>query len=474
MSTLSIQQPSVRLGDPHICSDARARLNILSALFDALVQRDAHGQFIPAVAQHWSVDDTARHWRFHLRSDLTFHNGDPLRADDVVASLRRACDPAVGGELGTEGVFASYLGDTELRAPDASTVEIETPRPLADLLDLLVDIPIVPERTLAQMPGAYVGSGPYRLVSHDEEEVVLEAHRSNPRVPLFDRIHWQACADPAQRVADLLAGHADLITHLSVVDAQRLRDADPSDCRLHAQADHVCVSFLCNAAASPCADARVRRALNYALDVQQIIRAVLPGAAHPLNGPLTPRHLGHDPDTAPYPHDPETARALLDAAGPAARQLTLDVPTTLPDEAPALAEIMAEQYAAMGIETTIRTFADRPAYAQLVKAKQIDDACCFDSSPLSTYRVLYEKFHSGARGPWWQGYHNAEVNALLEQASATPDVRRRRDIYRRIYRLLHADAPWIFLYRPVLHWGLRAAASSVRFSSEGLIQLYAT
>ncbi|MCB0031327.1 MAG: hypothetical protein KDE28_25630, partial [Anaerolineales bacterium] len=82
-----IVQSDVRLADPHICSDARNRLNIFTAIFDALVRRDDQGNFIPALASSWQVQPDARHWQFQLRQDVRFHNGDNLTSADVVASL---------------------------------------------------------------------------------------------------------------------------------------------------------------------------------------------------------------------------------------------------------------------------------------------------------------------------------------------------------------------------------------------------
>ena len=225
----------------------------------------------------------------------------------------------------------------------------------------------------------------------------------------------------------------------------------------------VAVVFMCNATRGACADVRVRQALNYALDVLALIRDAVGGAAQPLNGPLTPRHDGYDPETAPYPHDPARARALLAAAGyGAGLTLVVDIPTTHPDEAPRLAELMAEQFNEVGVTVQVKTFDDRPAYAEMVKAKRIDDACCFDSSPLSTWRVLREKFHAGVRGAWWEGYSNPEVDALLDQAAAVVDVDRRQALYRRAYRLIHDDAPWIFLYSPTLAWGQGLASRDGR------------
>ncbi len=216
---------------------------------------------------------------------------------------------------------------------------------------------------------------------------------------------------------------------------------------------------------------RVRQALNYALDVPALIRDAVGGAAHLLNGPLTPRHYGHEPAVLPYPHDPARARALLAAAGYGnGLTLVVDIPTTHPDEAPRLAELMAEQYTKVGVTVQVKTFDDRPAYAEMVKAKRIDDACCFDSSPLSTWRVLREKFHAGVRGAWWQGYSNPEVDALLDQAAVVVDADRRQALYRHAYRLIRDDAPWIFLYSPTLAWGLGPHAGNAEPGVDGAIR----
>ncbi len=130
---------------------------------------------------------------------------------------------------------------------------------------------------------------------------------------------------------------------------------------------------------------------------------------------------------------------------------------------------MAKQFAEVGIETDVLDFTDLPPYAAMVRDKQMDDAACFDSSPMSTYRILREKLHSGLAGPWWQGYTNPEVDTLLDRARATIDVDARRDVYRQVYRLVRDDAPWIFLYNPTLFWGVGPGAQGFEPRVEGLI-----
>jgi peptide/nickel transport system substrate-binding protein len=106
----------------------------------------------------------------------------------------------------------------------------------------------------------------------------------------------------------------------------------------------------------------------------------------------------------------------------------------------------------------------------MVKAKEMGDACCFDSSPLSSWRVLREKFHSGLQGVWWQGYSNPEVDALLDRAAATVDANSRQGVYRAAYRLIRDDAPWIYLYSPVMSWGLGSPARGVRIGFDSTVQ----
>jgi ABC-type transport system substrate-binding protein len=151
-------------------------------------------------------------------------------------------------------------------------------------------------------------------------------------------------------------------------------------------------------------------------------------------------------------------------------KFVLDVPTTLPDEATEVARLMSNQFSRAGITTEVREFADRPAYAEMVRDKQMDDAACFDSSPLSTYRILREKLHSRVAGPWWQGYANPALDALIDKARATCDVTERQDFYREAYRIIRDDAPWIFLYNPTLIWGVGPNARTFVPGVEGLIR----
>jgi peptide/nickel transport system substrate-binding protein len=467
----TVVQASVSLGDPHIVSDSTGRLSILHAVYEPLVAVDDAGAFTPSLAERWTVGDDARTWTFTLRKGVYFHNGDTLTARDVVASYRRALDPAIGGAFGTQGVLATYLGSAEIVALDDTTVRIVTAEPMADLLDLVAAIFVGPERELVRLPGVYIGTGPYQIVSLSETRIAMRAHSRHWKpAPAYREIHFAAEPDAGKRVEMLLKGEADIAAGIGVEGKARIEAEGGASVR--ERESGLCIIFMLNALRGPCTDRRVRQALNYAVDVDAIIAGVANGGATRLNGYLTSHHFGYDPATPAYPHDPDRARQLLAEAGYRdGLALTFDIPSVMPDEAPALARMMADQYRKVGVTVNIVEHGDRAAYSEMVREKKIRDGCCFDSSPRSTFRVLREKLHAGLRGPWWEGYSNPRVDALVARAQATVADAERQRIYREIYSIVRDDAPWVFLYRPTNYWGVRPALEGWLPRADGLVLL---
>lgn len=469
---LTILQPSAALADPHICSDAKDRLSVGAAVYEPLVRRAAGGAFAPCLAERWALSADARTWRIELRGGVRYHNGDLLEARDVAASIERVCDPAMGGELGTQGVYRSYLAGARVEPDGPLALRLTTPEPLADLLDILAEIPVVPRRALGGLPGQAVGSGPFLAAGGAAGVVELRAFDGYwGGAPAARAVRWVAEPSAAARAAALCAGEADLASALD--GPGRRLVAGSGRAELVTAPGSTCVILMCRVGAGPCADQRVRQALNYAVDAGALIAALHGGAAAPLAGPLTAAHPGADPAVAPYPHDPAAARGLLAAAGYAGGlSLTLDAPTVLPDESPALAELLRAQLAEAGVRLQVRLHADRPGYAELVRARGVGDLCVFDSSPLSSFRVLREKFHSGLAGPWWLGYTSPEVDGLIDAAQAQPDTALRHGLYRRAFARIHADAPWVFLYSPELAWGVGPRLRGWRPAPDGLVCLW--
>jgi peptide/nickel transport system substrate-binding protein len=467
---LRVAQSSINIGDPHICSDSLNRNNLIEAIYEPLITRIGPGVYYPALARSWSVQPDGLTWLFRVREGVSFHNGDDFSAQDVIASLKRIVDPSLGGAYGTQGVYASYLGKATFEVSRDDTVKIVTSEPMADLLDLLSEMPMAPEDELDRLPQEYIGTGPYSVGSKSRSEIVLERNRE----------HWgkQAYADEATFIeAPDAKTRSEMVLDRDVaigalIDYPNTRVHDGTKSFINHLKSSLCIIFMMNAQEGPCKNKRVRQALNYGLDVDEVVEQVKLGAATRLNGYLTPHHFGYNPKTSPYPYDPERAKALLAEAGYRdGLKLAIDLPTTMPDEAPQLGEMMKEHYDRLGVDVELVSYRDRPAYAEMVRDKRIHDLCCFDSSPLSTFRVLREKIHSGLRGPWWEGYSNPEVDRMIDLAQRTFNDKKREETYMKIFQTIKDDAPWIFLYRPTYYWAVSSELEGWKPASTGVLKL---
>ena len=445
---LIVAQPRLWLEEPHNCTDAKDVLNLFTSFFDSLVAYNPKMKYIPALAESWGVSDNARTWTFTLRPDMKFHNGLPADAEAVAYSLKRMAQPDMGITLGAPGVYNQYMEGMELEILGRNRIRLTLAEPMADLLDVLVTGYILPPDTVdrlgAQFKDRPVGTGPFEFFEH-EEGVCVRA-RKNPHyfqeLPSFDSIEWQLVADPDERLSMIRDGRA----HIAPGPPYTARLEDGNVNALYSRGTTAYI-IIFNTKAGILEDPRIRLALNLAVDRRALIDTVLNGAGYPLHGFISPVHFGYDGDQPPIPYDPERARALLKESGYGpGLSLTLDSPTSMPNEAVRLSNALAEQLSRIGIEINIVYTGDRELYANKVRLKDIHDMCVFDSSPLSTFRVLKEKIDSRFEGSWWQGYQNDEVEQLLDLAQKTADDSRREEIYKQCFRRLNEDPPWLYLY----------------------------
>ncbi|MFO7849273.1 MAG: ABC transporter substrate-binding protein [Spirochaetia bacterium] len=463
MHNLRVLLPKVYLADPHLATDSHAVLVIRRLLFDSLLDFDGTNAG-PLIAGAWKNDEGGKRWTFQIEKDRRFPDGREVTSGDAAYSLKRAASADAQGQLFTV-TYHAYFGKAEIETPDPRTLVLHNPEPIADLSELLADLPIVPEGWKSYEDGT--GTGAYLIKEKGEGYLSLQ-HRELPESILFEEI-----SDPEKRLQKVQTGEADLALDPPIgpstsgpQSAGSLPAAAGKDPAAAADRDseathvspiswqtNLCVIFYINCLRAELNDPRVRRAINLAVDVESIIETCVSGHARPLNGPLSARHFACDPRIPPYPHDPEKARALLSESGlDNGFVLEVHAPRTLPSEGPALARAVAKDLEKIGLTTRAVIHEDRYEYARKVAHKELDGLTCFDSSPPSSYKVLNEKIDSRFAGPWWQGYHNNEVNKLLSEAAATPDRNSRQKIYHRAYRLLHDDPPWLFLYNPDRFW----------------------
>ncbi|WP_430449792.1 ABC transporter substrate-binding protein [Rhodophyticola sp.] len=469
---LIIVQPRLPLRDPHDCTDANDELAIYEAVFDTLIRREGTG-FVSRLAESWTVSEDAKDWVFKLRAGVRFHDGSPCDAASVCLSLLRMARADKGYTLGSPGVWRQYLGGAHVAAPDDRTVSISLATPMADLLDVLVQGYVAGPASLGDLDAGItdrpIGTGPYRVMHADNAALELARvpdHFSG--TPAHQHIQIRLVPDAGQRLSMLQEAAADVATSLDYHASQSL--SAPRFTRVETTVP-VAIIYLLNAAKGPLADARLRRALNLALDRQDLIDTVVGGAARPLLGFVSPMHFGAG-DGAALPQDLTAAKALLADAGYAdGLTLSLDCPTRLPDEAEQLTAALGAQLAKIGITLDIKLHSDREAYAHMVRRKEIGDLCVFDSSPLSTFRVLHEKIDARVRGAWWQGYHNADVETLIDVARTTPNEITRAALFQEAYAEMQRDPPWLTLYNPIRVTGLRGDHPGFDLPVDGVLNI---
>lgn len=475
-SNLRIAQKQVVPGDPHDCTDAADRLSILRAVCDTLVRRTDRGH-APNLATHWEVNDAGRTWRFDLRPDHRFHDGSRCDAEAVARSLRRMARADKGYTLGALGVWHQYLGGATIEPLDDVTLSIRLVEPIADLLDILEQGFIVAPGTLERWDRgkseAIIGAGPYRI--EDMSDTTLHAcrvagHFANPTA---DEVMWIAEKDPQTRWRMLHDGAVDVACDLPPDVSDQTGGGRDRPLTLRTYTSPVAIIFLLNSATGPLADARVRRALNHAVDRSALVTDVMAGHASPLHGFVSGVHFGAE-TARQVPHDPPRARQLLSEAGHGnGLTLGVDCPTQLPDEAEALCAALRDQLRQVGVTLEIHVHPEREAYAHMVRRKEIRDMCVFDSSPMSTFRVLYEKIDARVAGSWWQGYHNASVEALLDRARREVSHPARGQLYGEAYTALQADPAWLTLYTHHRMIGLAGDHPGFAMPADGVVDVMA-
>jgi peptide/nickel transport system substrate-binding protein len=205
--------------DPHHKNEA-VTWSVLSNFYDGLVRFSAELKLEPALAESWEQLD-ATHWKFHLRKNVRFRRGEPFSAADVVASFERArSDPQ-------SGIRHHLLGVTRMTAVDALTLVVETDGPSPTLLNRLVFLPVVAasDAKLREITEPN-GTGPYRLVRHDDpDSLLLEGWAGWRGMPEIRRVKFVFATDGHALFQRFLAGEIDVLRQVPEDRLGDLRDS---------------------------------------------------------------------------------------------------------------------------------------------------------------------------------------------------------------------------------------------------------
>jgi oligopeptide transport system substrate-binding protein len=443
---------------------------VIGDLFSGLVQLGPDLTPIPDLAESWDVSPDGTIYTFHLRQGVTFHNGDPFTADEVVFSWERACWPETGSDtaptylgdiLGVDQVISGETREISgLRVIDDFTLEVTLEGPRAYFLAKLAYPTswIVDEATVDAIEETPNGTGPFFLARHVEDEVIIvarNAHYHRGFVPL-EYIVYQLYPGPLVRL------YEDNEIDIAYITGELVdRASDPGD---PLYGDPQPTSELCTYYAAldttrpPFDDPFVRRAFSTAVDRAEYIDVVTGGEGVPAAGLYPPGLPGYSADLQPPAADPEEARRLLAqssyggaSALPEIVMTTSGLGMGVPPDAALLIQTWED---AFGIQVQVEQLDSRSYYEQLYAGNHgqivLTGWCADYPDPENFADIL---FHSGSPQNFG-GYSDPRLDALLEQARAEPDVAARLALYRQIEQTLVDDAAAIFLSHPPLYYTL--------------------
>ncbi len=430
---------------------------LLGNFYEGLVDFDGDLAIRPRLALTWS-NPSETVWRFRLRPGVVFQDGSPFGPEDVARTIRR------GRTIPDSRMEADVRSVVEVRVVDATTVELVTDRPRPLLLAKLAQTPILSRSVPDAEIDHPIGTGPYRYLKPVPGSGVtlsgLRFERYWGTRPAFSRFEAVPALDDEALLREARLG-ADVVTPFPVPTDGA---AAPSGFRSIRQPTLAASLLVCRltplagGAPSPFQDVRVRRAIDLALDRDQIVRAGLGGEGRPLRQ-LVPRGIfGFDPLASSRGPDPAEARRLLAEAG--AGQGIESVLSVSPRGRAVGAEI-ARQLADVGIRLTV----DVTPWAELylrMRRGEVPLALASWGFATGDASSLYEPvLHSrgGAEGLGAEntsGYANAAVDDAIEKAAQEMQATLRNDLLARVGKQALEDLPLIPLYSPDWSYGVRS------------------
>ncbi|GGK29528.1 ABC transporter substrate-binding protein [Salinarimonas ramus] len=464
-----------------------------SHIFEGLTQADENQQNVASLASDWeAVDDTT--WRFNLREGVTFSDGTPFDAQDVIYTICRV--PTVQDSPSSFTGFVAGIDSIEVEDPHTMVFRTASPLPLLPTNFASVGIISAeafggenatyapdgcenmgtpPQAADFNDPEKAIGTGPYKLESYVRGDSIVLSRNENywDGTPTWEQVTMRPIANEGARVAALLAGDVDVIETPPIQDFDRLRRDGYQIAQglsnrviyLHldnnAEEGHVPPGVEGTNGENPFTDVRVREAISKAIDRQAIASRLMGTLAVPAGDLLPYPMFGTREDTPVDPYDPDRSRELLAEAGyPNGFSLVLSAPNDRYMNDEKIAQAVAQMLARIGINTTVDAmtastfFSRRNNYEYGMWLAGWGAATGEISSPLIAL-VATRNADTGMGATNRQNYSNPEIDALVEEAMRTVDEDAREALLQEAATMAMADYATIPLHFEVTPWAFR-------------------
>ena len=423
--------------DPHKTVKAGTR-EVMFNVFEGLMKPTPDGDLTPAIAEKYEVSEDRRTYTFHLREGVQFHNGETVTAEDVVYSIQRC---AAATETGIVQVEAFSVIE-DLKAVDERTVSITISEPSNEFISYM---------TTAVLPAGYdkqdtdpVGTGPFKFVSRTaQDSVVLEKFNEYWGTPAqLDKVTLKIMENADSLMMSLQSGAIDLCAHLTSTQVAQLE----KDFNVAEGTMNLVQAMYLNNAVAPFDDVRVRQALCYAVDKQEIIDLAFDGYGSPIGSSMYPAFGKYFDDslTNYYTKDVEKAKALLAEAGyPDGFDMTITVPSNYKPHMDT-AEVLVQQLAQIGVNATIEPIEWESWVSDVYAGRQFQSTVVGVDASTMTARALLERFTSDY-GKNFINYNNAEYDALFQQTLTAYDDAEQTAIYKQMLANLTENAANVYI-----------------------------
>ena len=471
--------------DPHV--NASSELGIpLTSVYDTLVYQDPEtGEFVPGLAERWDVSDDGLVYTFHLRQNVTFHDGTPFNAEAVRFNLERITSSDLASQKAR-----FMLGPYERTVVvDEYAVEIYLGAPFAPLLDSLSQVYLgMASPAAVELWGTgyqlhQVGTGPFVFAEYVPGDHILL--RRNPDYawapPIYQHeqsglkeVEFRFFTDPATRSPALETGEVDLMGEIPPQDAVRL-EADPGFRIQAVPIPGVSLMVFMNTGRPPLDEIRVRQALLTGSDRQAIVSTVFRDTSPVAHGPLAATTFGYEPAVENFfPYDPAQAARLLDEAGWSdtdgdgtrdrnGESLALDLYLMGWGHMPEVGQLLTAQWRELGIDVNSQ-MASYPEALELAGEGR-HHLIPFNLSG-SDPDILRKFFQSQASFNWSK-VADAELDAWLDQAARTSDRAERAALYSQV-QLRVMDQALVLPVRDYVNLnGTNTRVRGLRFDAQG-------
>jgi peptide/nickel transport system substrate-binding protein len=443
--------------DPLVMTDVSSS-NVFGHVVEALFSLTPEGDLEPLLATGYEVSPDGLTWTIALRQGVRFHDGTPFNAEAAKFNLDRFRERATFKFL-IEAI-------QEVVVLDEYTIRLRLGAPFVPLLRGLAHTFTGMVSPAAVQAGKVdpVGTGPFTFVEWVRGDRIVLTKNPNywGEGPYLDRVVFRPVLEPGTRVMMLLTGEADII-HTVPPDDVPMVQADPLTEVIRGQS--FTTQYLgFNNQRAPFNDVRVRQAINYALNKEEIVEHVVGGFAFVADAPIGPDVFGHH-SVGPYPHDPERARELLAAAGfPDGFRSTLRFN---PGWREVAAELIQAQLRVVGIELELVRM-EWGAYLEFHSRPVAENQS--DMFLLGWVSVtgdadygLFPLFHTTEWAPKSNRvfYSNPRVDELLSQARFVVNPDERKALYAEAIEIIWSEAPWGFMHVAEFVHGQRVGLQGV-------------